>query len=102
MAALRATAFLLFQIITLTVWATLFLIVGPFLPFRPRYRLAMRWPAMCIWAARTILGIRVRVLGAGAHCAGTLRLVAHAAPVAALKQLQVETLPVVSAAAACQ
>lgn len=64
MAALRATAFLLFQIITLTVWATLFLIVGPFLPFRPRYRLAMRWPAMCIWAARTILGIRVRVLGA--------------------------------------
>ncbi|MEY3981746.1 MAG: hypothetical protein RLZZ281_615 [Pseudomonadota bacterium] len=63
MAAFRATVFLLFQVVSLTVWATLFLILGPFLPFRQRYALAMRWPAMCIWAARTILGIRYRVIG---------------------------------------
>lgn len=63
MPVIRATLFLLFQTVSLAFWATLFLIVGPFLPYHPRYRLAMRWPAMMIWAARIILGIQYRVVG---------------------------------------
>ena len=63
MPVIRAVIFLLFQTVSLAFWATLFLIVGPFLPYQPRYRLAMRWPAMMIWAARIILGIQYRVVG---------------------------------------
>lgn len=63
MSAIRAITFLFFQVVSLAFWATLFLIIGPFLPYVPRYRLAMRWPAMMIWAARVILGIRYRVIG---------------------------------------
>lgn len=63
MSTARAVIFLLFQALSLAFWATLFLIVGPFLSYRPRYYLAMRWPAMMIWAARVILGIRYRVIG---------------------------------------
>ncbi|MEY3543581.1 MAG: hypothetical protein RIQ29_989, partial [Pseudomonadota bacterium] len=63
MRRLRSAAFLLFQIISLVIWATLFLIAGPFLPAQPRYRFAMRWCAMNIWAARVLLGIRYRVIG---------------------------------------
>lgn len=63
MAAIRASAFLLFQAISLAIWGLLFLIVGGFLPYTPRYRLAMKWSAMNIWAARVLLGIRYRVIG---------------------------------------
>lgn len=63
MLILRATAFAVFQALCLCVWATLFIAIGPFLPYPSRYWFAMRWSAMCIWAARTILGIRYRVIG---------------------------------------
>ncbi len=63
MPALRATVFALFQAASLCVWAILFVAIGPFLPFRARYRFAMRWPRMVIEAARLILGIRYRVIG---------------------------------------
>jgi 1-acyl-sn-glycerol-3-phosphate acyltransferase len=52
-----------FQVASLSVWGPLFLVLGPFLPYRTRYWLAMRWPAMNIWAARVLLGIRYQVIG---------------------------------------
>jgi 1-acyl-sn-glycerol-3-phosphate acyltransferase len=64
MLALRALIFLVFQGLSLAVWSLLFISIGPFLPYRQRYRFAMRWPAMTIWAARVILGIRYQVIGA--------------------------------------
>jgi 1-acyl-sn-glycerol-3-phosphate acyltransferase len=60
---LRATLFLVFQATSLVLWALLFNVVGPFLPFKRRYWFAMRWSAMNIWAAKMILGIRYRVIG---------------------------------------
>jgi 1-acyl-sn-glycerol-3-phosphate acyltransferase len=63
MSALRASVFLVFQTISLIIWALLVIIVGLFLPFDLRYRLASQWPRMNIWAARVILGIRYRVIG---------------------------------------
>jgi 1-acyl-sn-glycerol-3-phosphate acyltransferase len=63
MRRLRSAAFLLYHCISVLIWATLFLIAGPFLPAQPRYRFAMRWCAMNIWAARVLLGIRYRVIG---------------------------------------
>jgi len=64
MAFLRAIVFLIFQASSLAFWATLFLTLGPFCPFESRYRLAMQWPRMMIWAARVILGIRYQTIGA--------------------------------------
>lgn len=63
MLALRAIAFLIFQTVSLMIWATLVVVAGPFMPFNARYRLASQWPKMNIWAARTILGIQYRVIG---------------------------------------
>jgi len=63
MLAFRAIVFLFFQAISLSIWAILFVTIGPFLPFHQRYRFAMRWPAMTIWGAKHILGIRYRVIG---------------------------------------
>lgn len=63
MRRLRSAIFLIFQIVSLIIWATLFLILGPFLPEQPRYSFAMRWCAMTIAAARVLLGIRYRVIG---------------------------------------
>lgn len=63
MPLLRATLFLGFQSISLVIWALLFNVVGLFLPFKKRYWFAMRWSAMNIWAAKSILGIRYRVIG---------------------------------------
>jgi 1-acyl-sn-glycerol-3-phosphate acyltransferase len=64
MLLLRSCLFFAFQVVSLAVWATLFIALGPFLPLPLRYRLAMRWPAMMIWAARVMLGIRYQVKGA--------------------------------------
>jgi 1-acyl-sn-glycerol-3-phosphate acyltransferase len=63
MLTLRAIVFLIFQAVSLSIWAILFVLIGPLLPFSTRYRFAMRWPAMTIWAARMILGIRYQVIG---------------------------------------
>jgi 1-acyl-sn-glycerol-3-phosphate acyltransferase len=64
MPAARAVVFLVFQGGSLAFWATLFVITGPFLPFESRYRLAIQWPKMMVWASRVFLGIHYRVLGA--------------------------------------
>lgn len=63
MSFIRAIFFLIFQGATLVVWALLFTLIGPWLPFKRRYWFAMRWSAMNIWAAKLILGIRYRVIG---------------------------------------
>jgi 1-acyl-sn-glycerol-3-phosphate acyltransferase len=60
---IRSMAFVMFQAISVSIWGTLFILVAPFLSPSNRYRFAMRWPAMSSWAAKTILGIRVRIRG---------------------------------------
>ena len=62
MATLRATLFLLFELITVIPWAFLCLLCAP-LPRRIRYAVTMCWPTMQIWAARWLLGIRHEVIG---------------------------------------
>lgn len=61
--ALRAAAFLLFQLVTVVPMAIGCLLCAP-LPLHARYRFTVAWPRMVIWGARTLLGIRHRVLGA--------------------------------------
>lgn len=63
MRVLRAVAFLLFELFTVVPVAIGCLVCAP-LPLHLRYRFTVLWPRMVIWAARTILGIRHRVLGA--------------------------------------
>ncbi len=63
MSLLRSLAFGLFQAASLLVWGSLFLLLAPFLSDHARYRLAMRWPGMVIWAARWLLGIEWRLEG---------------------------------------
>ncbi|MBN9427880.1 MAG: 1-acyl-sn-glycerol-3-phosphate acyltransferase [Burkholderiales bacterium] len=63
MLALRSALFLLFQIVTVIPYALACLLWAP-LPLHWRYRLTAGWPALIIWAARWILGIRYRVIGA--------------------------------------
>ncbi len=61
--AIRAVAFLLFQLVTVIPVAIGCLLCAP-LPLHLRYRFTMTWPRMVIWAARLLLGIRHQVLGA--------------------------------------
>lgn len=61
--ALRAGAFLAFQVITVIPMALACLLVAP-LPRPLRYRFTIAWPRWQIQAARWILGIRWQVLGA--------------------------------------
>ncbi|UCE31616.1 MAG: 1-acyl-sn-glycerol-3-phosphate acyltransferase [Burkholderiales bacterium] len=63
MLALRASAYLAFQVMTVVPWALACLVLAP-MPRRLRYRFTIQWPRMCIWAARVLLGIRWRVIGA--------------------------------------
>lgn len=63
MTLLRAIVFLTLQALSLTVWATAFILVSPFLSLRARYQFAMRWPAFVVWLARVQMGIRWRVSG---------------------------------------
>ncbi len=60
---LRAALFLLFELLTVIPWAILCLFCAV-LPRRWRYAFTARWPAMQIWAARWLLGIRYQVIGA--------------------------------------
>lgn len=60
--ALRASVFLVFQAITVVPVAIGCLLCAP-LPLHMRYRFTVTWPRMVIWGARTILGIRYRVIG---------------------------------------
>lgn len=60
---LRSLVFGGFQVLSLVVWATLFITTAPLLSQANRYKLAMKWPAMTVVAARLILGIRWRVEG---------------------------------------
>ena len=61
--ALRSALFLLFQVVTVVPYALACLLWWP-LPRPVRYRLTVGWPRMVIWAARRIVGIRHRVIGA--------------------------------------
>ena len=59
----RSLVFGGFQTASLVVWATLFISTAPLLSQRNRYRLAMKWPAMTVIAARFLLGISWKVEG---------------------------------------
>lgn len=63
MAALRALLFAAFQVITVIPVAFGCLLCAP-LPRPLRYRFTITWPAMVVWAARHLLGIRHQVIGA--------------------------------------
>lgn len=63
MLALRSALLLLFQIVTVIPMALLCLLAAP-LPLHLRYRIAVCWPRMVVWGARTICGIHWRIVGA--------------------------------------
>ncbi len=63
MATIRSLLFSLFQLVTVIPVAFLSLLCAP-LPLSWRYKATITFPAMVIWAARVILGIRWRVVGA--------------------------------------
>jgi 1-acyl-sn-glycerol-3-phosphate acyltransferase len=63
MPLLRALAFAVFQTVSLIVWACLFMAAAPFLGWRNRYRLAMQWPRMTVYAARALLNITWEIRG---------------------------------------
>jgi 1-acyl-sn-glycerol-3-phosphate acyltransferase len=62
-ALLRSSVFALFQAIITPVFALLALLVVPF-PAAARYRFITTWSRLMLAGAKTILGIRYRVLGA--------------------------------------
>lgn len=62
MQALRAIAFTLFQVITVVPMGIVCLLCAP-LPRPIRYRVTIAWPAMAVWAAKVLLGIRYRMIG---------------------------------------
>jgi 1-acyl-sn-glycerol-3-phosphate acyltransferase len=64
MLAIRSALFHLFQLVTVVPYAFLCIACAP-LPLHLRYRVTVGWPRMVIWAARTICGVRHRVVGAG-------------------------------------
>jgi len=61
--ALRSALFVLFQLLSVAPYALLCLLWSP-LPLHWRYRLTVGWPRMVIWAARRLVGIGHRVIGA--------------------------------------
>ena len=63
LSALRSLAFLLFQLVVTPVYAALMLLTF-WLPRIPRYLIARHWCRVNLYAARTICGIRWRVIGA--------------------------------------
>ncbi len=63
MQALRSALFLLFQVVTVVPYALGCLLLAP-LPRALRYRYTVGWPRLVIWAARVLVGIRWRVVGA--------------------------------------
>jgi 1-acyl-sn-glycerol-3-phosphate acyltransferase len=62
MLAIRTVLFLLFQTVTVVPWGIVCLLMAP-APLHWRYRFTIGWPAMVIWAARTICGVRWQVRG---------------------------------------
>lgn len=62
MATIRSLLFSLFQLVTVVPVAFLALLCAP-LPLSWRYKATITFPAMVIWAARVILGIRWQVVG---------------------------------------
>jgi 1-acyl-sn-glycerol-3-phosphate acyltransferase len=62
MLVLRSALLLVFEIVTVVPMALLVLLSAP-LPLHWRYRIAVQWPRMVIWACEAICGIRWRALG---------------------------------------
>lgn len=60
---LRALIYQAFLIVTVIPYALACLIWAP-LPLRWRYRLTTGWPALALWGARVIVGIRWQIKGA--------------------------------------
>ena len=62
MLALRSLVFLLFQLLVTPVYAAVMLLTF-WLPRVPMFRIAASWCSVNLWGARTICGIRHRVVG---------------------------------------
>src|SRR3546814_18022667 len=63
LAGLRSAVYTAFLTITVIPWALLSTLCAP-LPLSWRYRIITCWPAMALWGARWIVGIRYQILGA--------------------------------------
>jgi 1-acyl-sn-glycerol-3-phosphate acyltransferase len=63
MAAIRATLYQIFLLLTVIPFAFASLVCAP-LPLHWRYKITIGWPRLAIWGAKVILGIRWQVKGA--------------------------------------
>ncbi|RTZ44724.1 1-acyl-sn-glycerol-3-phosphate acyltransferase [Candidimonas sp. SYP-B2681] len=63
MAAIRATLYQTFLLITVIPFAFASLLCAP-LPLHWRYKVTIGWPRLAIWGAKVILGIRWQIKGA--------------------------------------
>lgn len=62
MAYIRSTVYMLFLIITVIPFALASVLLAP-IPQPIRYRVTIGWPKLALWGSRTILGIRLNILG---------------------------------------
>jgi 1-acyl-sn-glycerol-3-phosphate acyltransferase len=63
MAAIRATLYQIFLLITVIPFAFASLLCAP-LPLHWRYKVTIGWPRLAIWGAKVMLGIRWQIKGA--------------------------------------
>lgn len=62
--ALRVTLFYLLLSTSAVIWGLLMLLIGPFLPYRTRFKVVLEWWCrMAIWLTRHLVGIRYEVSG---------------------------------------
>ena len=62
--ALRVTLFYLLLSTSAVLWAVPMLLIGPFLPYRLRFKVILEWWCrMAIWLTRHLVGIRYNVVG---------------------------------------
>ena len=60
---IRSALFVLFMALSVVPWATVVVVLSPFVPGRIVYRMCARWLTTSIWAARVICGVRWRIRG---------------------------------------
>ena len=63
MIVIRSMLFYLIQLITVVIWATLCLIVCPFISFEKRFFMITRWSGFIVWLADKCCGIQYEVQG---------------------------------------
>jgi 1-acyl-sn-glycerol-3-phosphate acyltransferase len=63
MLVLRSLLFYLGYSVSLVIWATLCLLICPWLPLKPRFRFSMGWNRFVLWWLRICCGISHRIRG---------------------------------------